>query len=311
MDRDLSTKFLDPNVTAKGEARAHVALQGLRTLWINTGTLCNIACANCYIESSPSNDRLAYVSVADITPFLDELQARSEGACEIGFTGGEPFLNPDACALVEAALARGHRALVLTNAMRPMLRPKVMAALEDLIARYGDQLTLRVSLDHPEPGPHDTERGAGSYVETLAGIDWLMSHGARVAVAGRLWGEDDHALRERFAALFAARGWSIDATDPTALVLFPEMTAHSDPPEISTACWGILGKSPTDVMCASSRMLVKRQGQEGLRVVACTLLPYDPGFDLGASLTEASRPVSLNHRHCATFCVLGGGKCSA
>ncbi|MFO0160527.1 MAG: radical SAM protein, partial [Alphaproteobacteria bacterium] len=51
-------KFQDPFVTAKGERRATVALKGLQTLWINTGTLCNITCANCYIESSPRNDAL-------------------------------------------------------------------------------------------------------------------------------------------------------------------------------------------------------------------------------------------------------------
>jgi hypothetical protein len=46
-------KFRNPDLTAKGEPRAHVPLSRLDTLWINTGTLCNITCANCYIESSP------------------------------------------------------------------------------------------------------------------------------------------------------------------------------------------------------------------------------------------------------------------
>ncbi len=50
--RPLDTaKFRDPYVTAKGEARAHVALERLDTLWLNTGTLCNLACKSCYIES--------------------------------------------------------------------------------------------------------------------------------------------------------------------------------------------------------------------------------------------------------------------
>ena len=49
-------KFQDALVTAKGEARAHVALRALETLWFNTGTLCNLTCRNCYIESSPRND---------------------------------------------------------------------------------------------------------------------------------------------------------------------------------------------------------------------------------------------------------------
>ena len=46
-------KFADPDVTAKGERRARVALAALRTLWINTGSLCNITCRNCYIEFEP------------------------------------------------------------------------------------------------------------------------------------------------------------------------------------------------------------------------------------------------------------------
>ena len=50
-------KFQDPDITADGEERARVALTRLETLWFNTGTLCNLECANCYIESSPRNDR--------------------------------------------------------------------------------------------------------------------------------------------------------------------------------------------------------------------------------------------------------------
>lgn len=39
-------KFQDPFVTATGETRASVALTNPQTLWFNTGTLCNIECAN-------------------------------------------------------------------------------------------------------------------------------------------------------------------------------------------------------------------------------------------------------------------------
>jgi len=46
-------------------------------------------------------------------------------------------------------------------------------------------------------------------------------------------------------------------------------------------------------------------------VVSCTLLPYDAAFDFGPRLSEALAPVKLNHPHCAKFCVLGGGRCSA
>lgn len=300
-------KFRDPSVTAKGEPRATVALDRLRTLWLNTGTLCNITCAGCYIESSPSNDRLAYLTPADAAPFFDEVGP----GVDIGVTGGEPFLNPHIVDLLDMALSLGHRVLVLTNAMRPMMRPRVRDGLRALGAEYGDALTLRVSLDHPDVARHDGERGAGSYAETLHGLDWLLASGFRVDIAGRLWGESEAALRAQFAALFAARAWPVDAMDVGRLVLFPEMDASVDVPEITTACWGILDKSPQDVMCASSRMVVRRAGADRAAVVACTLLPYDPQFELGATLAESPREVALNHPHCAKFCVLGGGKCVA
>ena len=84
-------KFRDPLITARGEPRAHVALKALETLWFNTGTLCNLTCQNCYIESSPKNDRLAYLTIAEVARYLDEIEELQLGTELIGFTGGEPF----------------------------------------------------------------------------------------------------------------------------------------------------------------------------------------------------------------------------
>jgi predicted phosphodiesterase/uncharacterized Fe-S cluster-containing radical SAM superfamily protein len=302
-------KFKDPARTAKGEPRATVALAQLETLWFNTGTLCNITCANCYIESSPRNDRLAYLTLADILPYLDEIARDRLGTREIGFTGGEPFMNPHLLAMLEECLSRGFRTLLLTNAMRPMQRhkPKLLA----LKARYGEQLVIRVSLDHFTPERHEDERGPGTFAPTLDGLIWLARHNFGIAVAGRtMWGEDAAAERAGYARLFAEHGIPVDADDPAALVLFPEMDADADVPEITEACWDILGKSPGSVMCASSRMVVRRKGAERPAVLACTLIPYDPAFELGATLAAAARAVPLNHPHCAKFCVLGGASCS-
>jgi hypothetical protein len=102
----------------------------------------------------------------------------------------------------------------------------------------------------------------------------------------------------------------IDAADPIRLMVFPEMDAASDVPEITESCWEILGQSPESVMCSSARMVVKRKGAARPAVLACTLLPYDERFELGPTLAGASGAVPLNHPHCAKFCVLGGGACS-
>ncbi|RJY10268.1 radical SAM protein [Aurantiacibacter aquimixticola] len=307
-ERLAHEKFADPLVTAKGEPRASVALERLDTLWFATGTLCNLACANCYIESSPTNDALIYMSAAHVARFLDEIAERD--VREIGFTGGEPFMNPEIIAMVEDALGRGHEVLVLSNAMKPMRRHE--AELLRLRETYGDRLTIRVSIDHHTQAVHEAERGPRSWEPMLDGMRWLSANGFSLAAAGRhLAGETDALSRNAYRLLFEGEGITVDTADPSRLVLFPEMDAHADVPEISTGCWDILGKSPSDQMCATSRMVVHRKGEACPRVVACTLLPYDPGFEMGATVAEADRAIPLNHPHCARFCVLGGASCSA
>jgi len=302
-------KFRDPQLTAKGEKRAKVALRALETLWFNTGTLCNLTCRNCYIESSPRNDRLAYLTREDILPYLDEITREGLPTRLIGFTGGEPFMNPSIIVMLQEVLARGFHALVLTNAMKPMR--KLCAPLLALRDTYGARLTVRVSVDHCSPDVHEAERGRRSWTPTIDGLVWLARNGFSIDVAGRRFtAEPEDTIRAGFARLFAELDVPVDAFDPIRLMLFPEMDATRDVPEITEACWGILGKSPEDVMCASSRMVVKRADADAPAVLACTLLAYDRQFELGRTLADAAVPVALNHPHCASFCVLGGAACS-
>lgn len=305
-------KFQDAYVTADGQDRASVPLSRPETLWFNTGTLCNIECSNCYILSSPANDALVYLTEAEVRSYLDQIAQRGWPVREIGFTGGEPFMNPEMTAMARTALERGFEVLILTNAMRPMMRKTVRAGLLDLRETFGDKLTLRISVDHHSAELHDKERGTGSFAKTVEGMEWLRENGFRMAVAGRtVWGESEAEARAGYAALFEKHGFAIDARNPARTVLFPEMDERVEVPEITSACWGILNKSPDSVMCASSRMVVKRKGAETPAVLACTLLPYAPEFELGTTLAEAESPVQLNHPHCAKFCVLGGASCSA
>ena len=97
------------------------------------------------------------------------------------------------------------------------------------------------------------------------------------------------------------------------------MDESADVPEITTACWDILGKKPSDMMCASSRMVVRRKGAARPTVLPCTLIAYREDFEMGSSLAEmleadggmfAKGAVKLCHPHCSKFCVLGGGSCS-
>lgn len=301
-------KFSARFFTANGDERASVSFKQLETLWFNTGTLCNLACKNCYIESTPTNDALVYITMADVSERLDEIAQHGLPTGEIGFTGGEPFMNREMVPIIQCCLDRGYHVLVLTNAMRPMRRFE-----RELLALNGkDRLTFRVSLDHHTAQIHELERGSGAWQPAISGLVWLARNGFHVSVAGRhLAEEDEDAARAGYQQLFAENDLAIDAHDRAQLVLFPEMDAAADIAEISTGCWNILGVDPASMMCASSRMVVKRKGEPTTRLVACTLLPYEDDFDMGETLSEALRDVHLNHPHCARFCVLGGASCTA
>ena len=239
-----ASKFRDPLATASGEARASVSLRALQTLWINTGTLCNLTCVNCYIKSSPTNDRLAYITTAEVTAYLDEIAADGLGTEEIGFTGGEPFMNPEMIDILEATLSRSFRALVLTNAMRPLA--KMQDGLLRLRESYGDELVIRVSVDHYDQIHHEKERGPRSWEPAIAGLTWLSENGFNINVAGRtFWDEGEASLRAGYGRLFSKIGLAIDPQNPVELVLFPEMDEMADVPEITTAAGASLTYRPT------------------------------------------------------------------
>lgn len=308
MENASKAKFQDPMITAKGESRAWVDLKELKTLWFNTGTRCNLSCENCYIESNPKNDRLSFITAHDIKPFLDEIKEMNLQTEEIGLTGGEPFLNPHIIEILDLCLARGFKTLLLTNAFRIN---RFKGDLKRLSDTYKDKFIVRVSLDHYTKEIHEQERGAETFDPTLENVRWMVDQGITVAIAGRsLIDEPQDQCRQGYIELLKKEGIEIDTNDLQKLVVFAEMNSDGDPPEITTACWDILNKSPDEIMCSNSRMIVKRKGEDKAKVLACTLLAYDPQFEMGDTLENSKKSVQLNHKFCAQFCVLGGSSCS-
>ena len=299
-------KFKDPITTADGSTRAFIEAKKIKTLWFNTGTLCNIECKNCYIESSPKNDRLVYITFEEVKLFIDEAIDKKLGTKEIGFTGGEPFMNKDVLKMIEYSLSKNFKVLVLSNAMKPMLNRK-----EDLLKINHQDLTIRVSIDHYQKEKHEEIRGKNTFNVMMEGLKWLNQNNFNYALATRLlWGEQEDQLRDNFNLFIDKYNLKLDAKSKEQLVTFAEMDEKVDTPEITTACWNLLGKNPDDMMCSSSRMVVKKKTSPKPSVIACTLLPYEDEFDLGQNLTDSLKKIYLNHKHCSKFCVLGGSSCS-
>ena len=306
MSNLLDNKFKNQKVTADGSNRAFIEARNIKTLWFNTGTLCNIECKNCYIESSPKNDSLAYLTFEEVKSFIDEAIDKNLGTNEIGFTGGEPFMNKDIMKMIDYSLRKRLKVLVLSNAMKPMLN-----RTEELIKLNHANLTIRVSIDHYEKEKHEEIRGKNTYDVMLQGLKWLNENNFNYTLATRLlWKEKEEDLRKNFGTFIKNNNLKLDTYSPKELVTFAEMDEKIDTPEITTSCWDILNKDPNDIMCSWSRMVVRKKNSKNPSVIACTLLPYADEFDLGETLTNSLQKIYLNHKHCSKFCVLGGSSCS-
>ena len=303
---DIEEKFAKKHTTALGHNRAFVKFTGLKTLWFNTGTLCNLSCDGCYIESSPINNKLLYLNTKDVDQYLQQIKKYNFSCDTIGFTGGEPFMNKDIISILNLCRKENYNILILTNAMQPMLNK-----IKELktFATY-EKLTIRVSLDHYTKEGHEYIRGKNTWDKALKGIRWLADNKFNINIASRIINKNEEILREGFAKLFKDNNLIIDAYNKNDLVVFPEMNSQSDTPEITTDCWDILNTDPKNMMCSNSRMIVKRREDSKTHIVSCTLIPFEKDFSYGNNLKKSFNKIYLNHPFCSKFCVLGGASCT-
>lgn len=144
-------------------------------LWIYTNFHCNLACDYCVVASSPHARRREF-DPARFRALVDE--AVDEGFEELYLTGGEPFVHPDAVALVEYAASR-LPTVVLTNAMLfTGRRARELARLA-----HHPRLTIQSSIDGARPETHDRMRGAGSWRRAMDGLAFAAGLGLPLRVA--------------------------------------------------------------------------------------------------------------------------------
>lgn len=290
--------------TSAGDPRGYIQAQKLEELWFHTGTKCNLSCPFCLEGSSPTSDRLSYLTLGETQPFIEE--AVQLGVQRFSFTGGEPFLNPNFMSILELALE--HRpCLVLTNGTKPLhLKLPLLKKLKEA----PHELKFRVSLDSPDLSEHDEGRGEGSFAMAMDGIQQLLELGFQVSVAAH-WpkGKATSDLSSRYQEVFHEHGIQEDLK----MVFFPDFyKPHQsvEVPEITEHCMTTYQtqESRENFMCSFSRMVLKRGDR--LKVSACTLVDDDEDYDLAESLKESLEPkVMLAHHRCFS-CFSCGSSCS-
>ena len=167
-----------------------------RRLWVYNNYHCNLACSYCLTESGPKVARreLDPATVLDLAR-----EAKDIGFTGIGITGGEPFLVPDMPQLL-FEVSRVLPVLVLTNGT--LFSRALLADME--VLRDAD-VTLQISLDHPDPDANDVMRGPDNFRRVVEAVPELLRRGIAVRIATTLEEEDADDL-QRLCALHRSLG---------------------------------------------------------------------------------------------------------
>lgn len=280
-------------------AAPRVRLRSLDTLWFQVaGTVCNLACTHCFVSCSPTNKTHDHLSLDTVRRHLDE--AATLGVKEYYFTGGEPFLNPEMEAILEATLAVGP-ATVLTNGL--LLDPERCRRLAKLSAASDYSLDLRVSLDGFTAEANDAIRGEGVFERAMRGIENLAAVGLSPVLTVTEVHEENatEAGKEHFFELLRELG-----IERPRLKVLPVFRIGAEAERGGAyESWQRLraGDVPDDswdhLQCSSCRM-VTDQG-----VWVCPILVNEPGGRMGETLADSLDGFPLEHPACWTCHVYG------
>ena len=141
----------------------------IRTVQVNVGLKCNLACHHCHVESSPKRTEEMTWEIMELV-----LQAAKKAhARTIDITGGAPEMNPHFRRFVDAAIAHGHEVMVRTN-----LTIMLEEAYTDLPEFYASRrVHLVASLPCYLETNVDRQRGKRVYQESVEIIQRLNALG--------------------------------------------------------------------------------------------------------------------------------------
>jgi AdoMet-dependent heme synthase len=280
-----------------------VPLLALDTLWFQVaGTLCNIECTHCFISCSPTNHAHEMMTLADVEARLAE--ARELGVKEYYFTGGEPFMNREMLAILEATLKQGP-ATVLTNGM--LLRPEVCQRLRELFDASDYSLDIRVSLDGFDRESHDAIRGKGVWDRVMKGLRNLADAGLNPVITMTTAAEGVASAEGRARFLKIIRDFGFARPRLKVLSLFrigaeeKRTRAYEEWERIRDGA--LSEEDARKLQCSSCRMITSKG------VYVCPILIEEPGARMGETLAETLRSFPLKYGACHT-CWADGVTCT-
>lgn len=143
--------------------------EGIQTIQVNLGLLCNLSCRHCHVDASPERSE---VMTWDTMQSVLRLAA-AQSQARVDLTGGAPELNPFFRSFVNALVDQGHPVQVRTNLT--VFFENGQADTPEFLASQGVHLvaSLPCYLDDNV----DAQRGGGVYKSSIAALRRLNDLG--------------------------------------------------------------------------------------------------------------------------------------
>lgn len=140
---------------------------------------CNERCIHCYMEKNSLSLKLS-----EVKRILEEVA--EEGCLFVSFTGGEFFVYSEALKILEYANKLHFVIDILSNGTL------INQDIADVLAEYSVR-RVQISLYGATPKIHDAiTRVPGSFLATIAGVDFLKKAGVKVEIAFPLMQQNFH-----------------------------------------------------------------------------------------------------------------------
>jgi radical SAM/Cys-rich protein len=150
----------------------------VRTLQVNVGKRCNMACHHCHVDAGPKRTEVLTRGVAEQ---VIELLSRSPEAEVLDLTGGAPELNPHFRWLVSEARRLGRRVIDRCN-LTVCFEPG-QEDLPELLAEHGVEIVASLPCYSAENV--EKQRGRGAFQKSIDALRLLNRLGYGTPGSGR------------------------------------------------------------------------------------------------------------------------------
>ena len=134
---------------------------------------CNLACAHCWVESSPRVDASEDLTAAEAMRVVQQIVELGVRTCNM--TGGEVLIRQDTPDILESLAGNGVGVALETNGL--LISDRFLEVAGRLQRRRS--LELCISLDGGTPETHDLLRGSGTFRRTVGNLRRLAAAGVR------------------------------------------------------------------------------------------------------------------------------------